>query len=193
MGILTRNTDELTPSTWNDSPTSTSEPTNRFRLSIFSKPCTKVIPGISELCIPYSWRSSSNLLSQLNVPSRSTSEPTSTATSTSTFTSKASQSRPTPILRPRRPLWIVFGKRVSGGTEYKVHWNNGKYSVRCSFRVVRPFHGCFLDSRPLRKHCSCKVAQAELDPLRAMLTSKSPSGSHTTACTTTIRLSSTII
>ena len=172
---------------------STSEPSNRIRLNIFFKSCTEAIPGICQLCLPYSWRSISNFLSQFNVPSRSTSESTSTATSTFTSTSKASQSRPTPILQPRRPLWIVFGERFSGGIKYKVYWNNGKYSVRCSFRAVLPFHGCFLGFYTVRKHYSRKVAQAELDPFRAMLTPNSSSGSHTTACTTTIPLSSIII
>ena len=55
------------------------------------------------------------------------------------------------------------------------------------------FTVAFWASRALRKHCSSKVAQAELDPLRAMLTPNPSSGSHTTACTTAIPLSSTII
>ena len=57
----------------------------------------------------------------------------------------------------------------------------------CHFTVA------FWASRALRKHYSSKVAPAELDPLRAMLTPSRSSGSHTTACTTAIPLSSTII
>ena len=36
---------------------------------------------------------------------------------------------PTPIPRPRRPLSIVSRRRLNGGTEYQVRWNNGRDSV----------------------------------------------------------------
>ena len=55
------------------------------------------------------------------------------------------------------------------------------------------FPVAFGGSRPLRKHYSRKVAQTELDPLRALLTWKSSSGSRMIACTTIIPLSSTTI
>ena len=68
---------------------------------------------------------------------------------------------------------------------------NTRYVV--AFERSCPFTVAFWGSRPLRKHYSVMVAQAKLDPLRAMLTPSPSSGSHTTACTTNIPLSSTII
>ena len=60
------------------------------------------------------------ILMQLNLPPRSVSDLSSRL--------QAPQTKPTPILRPRRPLWIISRHHVKSTVEYKVHWNSGKDS-----------------------------------------------------------------
>lgn len=122
-----RNTAELTVSTYSHSASPTYDSINRIKLRNFSDPCARAIPAIGTLCEPCSWRFDVNLVTQLNLPPKST--------STSTSNVQDAPTRPTLILRPRRPLWIISRQRLSSGSEYHVHWNNGKTSVSYLFRT----------------------------------------------------------
>lgn len=45
----------------------------------------------------------------------------------------------TPILRPRRPLWIISRRRVDSGVEYQVHWNSGRNSWESHDSLYRDY------------------------------------------------------
>ena len=195
IGILIPYTDELTTSSWNYSPTSTSEPSNRIRLSISFKPCTKAIPGISQLCLPCSWRSSSNRCrSSMHHPDLPLNLPL--------LLLLLPPPPPPPKICSQDPRLYsdLAGPCGSSSDNVLVAESNIKcigITENTRYVVVseRAYHltVAFWASRALRKHYSSKVAQAEPNPLRAMLTPSPSSGSHTTACTTAIPLSSTII
>lgn len=97
----------------------------RIRSSTFSYSCSRGIPAMGRPPQPRSWcvvfyGVDVNLSMQLNLPPRSTS------TSTSTSSVQAPPTKPTRIVRPGRPLWIISSRRLNSGTEYQVHWNNGR-------------------------------------------------------------------